>query len=89
MAVFSSQINWRGMGTIAVVELLVLFALALAVITYVDSSSDNALQLAAAPGSAASDGNQSGLSASGQSGTGQTGCPRGKKPLPTQLMPLP
>lgn len=89
MALFSSQIDWRGMGTVAVVELVVLFALGLAVITYIEASSDNP-ELAAAPGHAAFEATRSsGFSADNPSGTGQSGCPRGRKPLPTELMPLP
>jgi hypothetical protein len=88
MALFSSQIDWRGMGTIVVVGLIVLFALALSVTTYIEVSSDNS-ELAA-PRHAAFDATRtSGLSAENPSGTGQSGCPRGKKPLPTELMPLP
>jgi hypothetical protein len=91
-----NQINWRGMGITVVVELLILLALAFAVVSYIEWSSNNAVAeftratRSSASQSSASDPNQSSDSSDRiQRHDGRTGCPKGKKPLPTQLMPLP
>ena len=86
-----SQIHWRGIGATVAVELLAVFALVLAFAVYVEWSSDTAvaefmrvteLSVPDASGSAEA-------AAPIQSGKGRTGCPVGKKSLPTQLLPLP
>ena len=43
MPLFNSQIHWRGIGTTVVVELLTLLALAFAVVSYVEWSSNAAV----------------------------------------------
>ena len=43
MPLFNSQFGWPGIGTTAVVELLILLALAFAVVGYVEWSSDAAV----------------------------------------------
>ena len=82
-----SQIHWRGIGATVAVELLAVFAFAV----YVEWSSDTAvaefmrvteLSVPDPSGSAES-------AAQIQSGKGRTGCPVGKRSLPTQLLPLP
>ena len=61
MPLFNSQIDWRGIGTTLVVELLVLLALALAVVRYVEWSSDVAqAEFMSATKPSASDPNHSG-----------------------------
>jgi hypothetical protein len=81
MHLFNSQIHWRGMGTIVVVELLILLAVAVAVVSYVEWSSNSAVaEFTSAATSSPSDPSQS---------NGGTGCPKGKKSLPTQVKPLP
>jgi nitrate/TMAO reductase-like tetraheme cytochrome c subunit len=93
---FNSQIHWRGLGTIVVIELLALLVLAFAVVTYVEWSSNsavaeftNATESSASKSSASDPNPSSGYSDRIQRHDGQAGCPKGKKPLPTQLMPLP
>lgn len=93
---FNTQIHWRGMGTTMVVAPLVLLALGFAVVRYVEWSSNRAVAEfmsatnSSASLSSASDPNQSSdSSARMQPQNGRTGCPQGKKSLPTQLMPLP
>jgi hypothetical protein len=82
----SSNSQIQGFGTAVAVELLALVALALAVVSYVEWSSNKAV----AEFMSASDPNQSvGSSAPVQPDNGRTGCPRGKRVLPTQLVPLP
>jgi hypothetical protein len=91
MPLFNSQFGWRGIGTTTVVELLVFFAFAFAVFGYVQWSSDGAVaEFRSAAKSSASDTNHSDESSTpAQSLKGRTGCPQGKRPLPTQLMPMP
>jgi hypothetical protein len=61
MPLFNSQIDWRGIGTTVVVELLVLLALAFAVVRYVEWSSDAAqAEFMSATKPSASDPNHSG-----------------------------
>jgi hypothetical protein len=63
-----------------------LLALAFAIVSYVEWSSSKAV----AEFMSASDPNQSaGSSARVQPDNGRTGCPKGKRVLPTQLVPLP
>ena len=82
----NSQIHWQGIGTAVAVELLTLLALALAVVSYVEWSSNKAV----AEFMSASDPNQSARSSVPvQPDNGRTGCPKGKRVLPTQLTPLP
>jgi hypothetical protein len=71
--------------------LLTLLVLAFAVVSYVEWSSTVAVaEFMSATEASASDPNQSNESpASIQSLKGRTGCPQGKRPLPTELMPLP
>lgn len=87
----NSQIHWQGFGTTVAVELLTLLALAFAVVSYVEWSSNKAVaEFMRATKSSASDLNQSGgSSAPIQHNNGRTGCPKGKRALPTQLTPLP
>jgi len=91
MPLFNSQIHWQGIGTTAAVALLTLLALGFAVVGYVEWSSNAAVtEFMSATRSSASDPNHSDeSSASIQSLKGPTGCPQGKRSLPTQLMPLP
>jgi len=91
MPLFNSQIHWRGIGTTVAVVLLTLLALGFAVVSYVEWSSNVAVaEFMSATGSSASDPNHSNESpAPIQSLKGKTGCPQGKRPLPTELMPLP
>ena len=89
MPLLYSQIHRQGMGTIAVVGLFALFTLAFAADSYVKwppnavaAGSTNAIALASDP-------NHSNRSlAQVEAPEGQTGCPVGKKSLPTQLTPL-
>ena len=80
----NSQIHWQGFGTTVAVGLLTLLALAFAVVSYVEWSSNKAV----AEFMRASDPNRS-ASAPVQPDNGRTGCPKGKRVLPTQLVPLP
>ena len=82
MPLFNSQIHWQGIGTTVAVVLLTLLTLAFAVVGYVEWSSNAAVaEFMSATKSSASDPNHS--------LKGPTGCPQGKRSLPTQLMPLP
>jgi hypothetical protein len=92
MPLFNSQIHWRGIGTTVAVVLLALLVLAFAVVSYVEWSSSTVAvaEFMSATAAPASDPNHSNESpAPIQSPKGRTGCPRGKRPLPTELMPLP
>jgi hypothetical protein len=72
-----------GVATV-VVGLLTIFAVAVAVDGYVEWSSDAALaEFMSAANVSASDTNNP------SSDTGPTGCPVGKRKLPTQVRPLP
>jgi hypothetical protein len=77
-----------GVATV-VVGLLTIFAVAVAIDGYVEWSSDAALAkfMSAANVSTSDTNNPS--SAANQSDTGSTGCPVGKRKLPTQVRPLP
>ena len=91
MPLFNSQIHWRGIGATVAVVLLTSLALAFAVVSYVEWSSNAAVaEFMSAAEASASDPNHSNKSpAPIQSLKGQTGCPQGKRSLPTELMPLP
>jgi hypothetical protein len=91
MPLFNSQIHWRGIGTTVAVVLLTLLVLGFAVVSYVEWSSNAAVaEFMSATEASASDPNHSNESAAPiQSLKGQTGCPRGRRPLPTELIPLP
>ena len=96
MLIFNRQTDWRGIGATVLFESLTLLALALAVVTYVDWSSNravaeftNATFANATKASASTLSRSSDASAQMQAHAGRTGCPRGNKSLPTQLAPLP
>jgi hypothetical protein len=91
MPLFNRQIHWRGLGGTVAVELLVLLALVLAVAVYVQWSSDTAVaEFMRVTQLSVSDPSGSRESAAQiQSAKGRTGCPVGKRSLPTQLLPLP
>ena len=82
----NSQTHWQEFGTAVAVELLTLLALAFAIVSYVEWSSNKAV----AEFMRATDPNQSARSSAPvQPDNGRTGCPKGKRALPTQLTPLP
>ena len=91
MPLFNSQIHWPGIGAMVAGVLLTLFATAFALVSYVEWSSNAAVaEFMSATASSASDPNHSNKSpAPIQSLKGRTGCPQGKRSLPTELMPLP
>ena len=91
MSLFNSQIHWQGLGTTVVVELVILLALAFAIVSYVEWSSNAAVtEFVSATELSASDPNHSSEPpAQIQSLKGGTGCPLVKGLRPTQLMPLP
>ena len=82
----SSNSQIQGFGTTVAVELLILLPLAFAVVSYVEWSSNKVV----AEFMRASDPNQSARSSAPiQPDNGRMGCPKGKRVLPTQLVPLP
>jgi hypothetical protein len=83
--------NSRGIGTTVAVDLFILIALAFAVVGYVEWSSDSAWSefMSAAQLSASAKDHSIESSAADQSDKGPTGCPVGKRKLPTQVRPLP
>ena len=91
MPLFNSQIHWQGIGTTLAVVLLTLFALAFAVVGYVEWSSNAAVAefMSASEASASGPNHSNESPAPIQSLKGRTGCPQGKRSLPTELMPLP
>ena len=91
MQLFDSQIHWQGIGATVAAVLLTLLALTFAVVSYVEWSSNAAVaEFMSAGGPSASDPNHSSKSpAPIQSLKGRTGCPQGKRSLPTELVPLP
>jgi hypothetical protein len=91
MPLLNSQIDRQGMGTLAVVGLFTLFAFAFAVDSYVKWPPRAVAAVSMhATASLASDPNLSDESlAHVEPLKGQTGCPVGKRSLPTQLTPLP
>ena len=87
-----SHIHWRGLGATVAVELLTLLALVLAFAVYVEWSSDTAVAefMRVTELSVPDDPSGSAESAAQiPSDKGRTGCPVGKRSLPTQLLPLP
>jgi hypothetical protein len=91
MPLFNSQIHWRGIGTTVAVVPLTLLVFAFAVVSYLEWSSNAAVaEFMSASEASASDPNHSNESpAPIQSLKGRTGCPQGKRSLPTELTPLP
>jgi hypothetical protein len=91
MPLFNSQIHWQVIGTTVAVVLLTSLVVGSAVVSYVEWSSNAAVaEFMSATEASASDPNHSNESpAPVQSLKGRTGCPQGKRPLPTELMPLP
>ena len=90
MLLLYSQIHRQGMGTIAVVGLFALFALAFAADSYVRWPPNAVAAVSTNTTALASEPNHSNKSlAQVEASEGQTGCPLGKKSLPTQLTPLP
>jgi len=84
MQLFSAQIDWRGIGTMVAIPVLVLLAVAFAAVAYTEWSSDAAITEFM---NAIESSNEA--PAQAQPLNGRTVCPLGKKPLPTQLIPLP
>lgn len=81
MRLFNRDTRWQGQGTILVVALLALLTLAFAVTSYAEwSSNGDAVQFANIMSTAVDP---------YQPRNGKTGCPRGARSLPTELMPLP
>ena len=91
MPLFNSQIDWRGIGATVAVVPLTLLVFAFAVVSYLEWSSNAAVaEFMSASEASASDPNHSNESpAPIQSLKGRTGCPQGKRSLPTELTPLP
>ena len=88
MPSFSTQFGWRGTGTTVVVELLTVVALGFGVVGYVEWSSDKAVAEFMSATSASLD-HSNEASTPAQSPNGRTGCPQGKRKLPTQSFRLP
>ena len=88
MPSFSTQFGWRGTGTTVAVELLTVVALGFAIANYFQWSSDKAVAEFMSATSASLD-HSNEASTPAQSPNGRTGCPQGKRKLPTQLIPLP
>ncbi|MEH2527193.1 hypothetical protein V1288_005102 [Bradyrhizobium sp. AZCC 2176] len=88
MPLFNSQIHWQGIGTTVAVVLLTLLVLAFAVVSYVEWSSNVAEFMSATEASASDPNHSNEPPAPIQSLRGRTGCPQGKRPLPTELIPL-
>ena len=86
MPSFSTPFGWRGVGTTVAVELLTVVALGFAVVSYAEWSSDKAVAEFMSATSASDQVRPNGSSTVQQ---GPTGCPVGKRKLPTQLKPLP
>lgn len=81
MRLFDRDRRWQGQGTILVVALLTVLTLAFAVTSYAEwSSNGDATQFANIMSTAADP---------HQPRNGKTGCPRGARSLPVELMPLP
>ena len=83
--------NSRALGKVVAVDLVILVALAFAVVSYVQWSSDAAWSefMSAANVSASDTDHSIEPPAADQSDNGATGCPVGKRKLPTQVRPLP
>lgn len=88
MRLFDSDMHWQGLGTVTVVAVLTLLTLAFAVVSYAQWSSDDDVNRFASAMSLASDPHRPG-DAADQPRSGRTGCPRGGRSLPTELVPLP
>ncbi|KRR18929.1 hypothetical protein CQ14_18730 [Bradyrhizobium lablabi] len=90
MPLLNSQIRWQGMAATVVVDLLILLTLAFAVVSYVEWSSNTVVaEFMRTAEQSASDPNHSRESSARPQSQGPTGCPVGRKALPTQLAPLP
>jgi hypothetical protein len=89
MPSFSTQFGWRKTGTTVAVELLTVVSLGFAVVGYVEWSSDAAVADFMRAASASDLDHSNVSSAPVQSRNGRTGCPQGKRKLPTTLMDLP
>jgi hypothetical protein len=85
MPLFNSQ----GIGTTVVVGLFAAVALAFAVVSYVEWSSDAAVAEFMTATSVSDTDHTNEASTPVQSDAGPSGCPVGKKKLPTQAVPLP
>jgi hypothetical protein len=81
-------IQWRRTGTTVAAELLAVVALGFAVVGYVEWSSDAAVTEYMSATSASLD-RSTDVSTPAQSPHGPTGCPVGKRKLPTELIPSP
>ena len=91
MPLFNSQIHWREIGTTVAVVPLTLLVFAFAVVSYLEWSSNAAVaEFMSATVASVSDPSHSNESpAPIQPLKGRTGCPQGKRSLPTELVPLP
>jgi hypothetical protein len=87
MPLLSTQ--WRGTGTTVAVELLTVVALGFGVVTYVEWSSNAAVADFMRAASATDLDHSNAASTPVQAPIGRTGCPQGKRKLPTELMPIP
>ena len=83
MPLFNSQ----GIGTTGLVGLLTVVAIAFAVVGYVEWSSDAAVAEYMIATSASNPNHSNESSTPVQSHSGRTGCPLGKRKLPTELLP--
>jgi hypothetical protein len=88
MRLFDSDMHWQGLSTVTVVTLLTLLTFAFAVVSYAEWSADGGVSEFSIATSLASDPQRPGDLAA-QPHNGRTGCPRGARPLPTELVPLP
>jgi len=88
MPLFSTQFGWRRTGTTLAVELLTVVALGFAVVGYLEWSSDHAVAEFMRTTSASLDRSIQ-ASTSAQPLSGGTGCPVGKRKLPTLLPTTP
>ena len=89
MPLFSTQFGWRGTGSTVAAQLVTVVALGFAVVGYVEWSSDKAVAEFMSATSVSLPDRSNEASTLVQSPTGRTGCPQGKRKLPTQLTPLP
>ena len=89
MPLFNSQIHWPEIGATVAVALLTVLTLAFAVVSYVEWSSNTALAESMSEASVSDPNHSNESPAPIQSLKGRTGCPQGKRSLPTELTPLP
>jgi len=89
MPLFSTQFGWRGTGSTVAAQLVTVVALGFSVVGYVEWSSDKTVAEFMRATSASLPDRSNEASTLVQSPTGRTGCPQGKRKLPTQLTPLP